>query len=121
MIQILVAVVLWVSTALGSLLIGMDLGQKRFEARLLRDEQIAATATEAAASAAAKAIASIEVKNVTITQQLQKEVQTREVFRECRSGPDAARLLNATPGIAAPAVPDTASGGVVPQVATPRR
>lgn len=63
-----------------------------------------------AASAAASAIASIEVKHVTIRQQLEREVRTREVFRECRSGPDVQRMLNDSPGIAKPATGPTGDG-----------
>ena len=66
-----------------------------------------------AAEAAASAIAGIEVKTVTIRQQLQREVQTREIYRDCVAGPDARRLLNSSPGIAQPG-PGAAGGGELP-------
>jgi uncharacterized protein HemX len=66
-----------------------------------REGKAAEKAGAAAAEAAASAIAQIEVKQVTIRQQLQREVKTREIFRDCRSGDDARRMLNNTPGIAA--------------------
>jgi len=72
-----------------------------------------------AADAAASAIASIEVKQVTIRQQLQREVQTREIYRDCVAGPDARRLLNSSPGIAQPG-PGAAGGGELPAAGAPR-
>ncbi len=67
-----------------------------------REDQAAARAADAAASAAAAAIARIEVKHITVRQQLEQEVRTREVYRDCRTGPDAVRLFNSTlPGAAA--------------------
>lgn len=66
-----------------------------------REDRAALHASAAAASAAASAISKIEVRNVTITKALEREVFTREVFRDCRSGDAAVQLLNATPGIAA--------------------
>ncbi|MDY0748492.1 hypothetical protein SNE35_28590 [Paucibacter sp. R3-3] len=68
-----------------------------------REDRAAVVATDAAASAAANAISHIEVKNVQIRQPLETIVRTETVFRDCRSGPDALRLLNSTPGIAAAA------------------
>jgi hypothetical protein len=69
-----------------------------------RQDIAVARAAGAAASAAAEAISKIEVKHVTIRQELEREVRTREVFRDCRSGPDAVRLFNATaPGAGASA------------------
>lgn len=68
-------------------------------AEQVRDEQVTVIASEAAASAVAAAISKIEVKNVTVNQKLQREVIERQVFRDCRSGPDAVRLFNsAVPG-----------------------
>jgi hypothetical protein len=73
-------------------------------AEQVRDEAVAAIAGDAAASAAAKAISQLEVKHVTVRQTLEREVLTKEVFRDCRSGPDAVRLFNATlPGADQPA------------------
>ena len=74
-------------------------GQASEQATQYREAKAAESATQAAAQAAAEAISKIEVRNVTITKALQREVFEREVFRDCRSGPDAVRLLNATPGI----------------------
>lgn len=118
----LIVFIVWVATLLAALFYGEQIGENRFAARQLREEHIVAVASEAAASAAAKAIGSIEVRNVTITNQLQREVQTREIFRECRSGSAALGLLNSTPGVAAaPAGAEPAASGVVPKAVTPAR
>lgn len=88
-------------------------GQNKELSIQAREDKAAQVSREAAASAAAAAISSIEVKHVTITRSLEREVQTREVFRDCRSGPDAVRLLNGGPGIAASG-PDAAASGKLP-------
>lgn len=88
-------------------------GQDAEIATQAREDKAADQAARIAADTAAKAISSIEVRNVTITKALEREVQTREVYRDCRSGPDAVGLLNATPGIAA-GRPDAAAGGELP-------
>jgi len=75
-----------------------------------REDAAGRRAADIAADVSAKAIAKLEIKHVTIRQDLEREVQTREVYRDCRSGPDAVRLLNATIG-AEPAAPDAARGG----------
>ncbi len=75
-------------------------GQNAEIATQAREDRASAVATEAAANAAATAISKIEVRNVTVTKALEREVLTREVFRDCRSGMDAVRLLNSTPSVA---------------------
>ena len=82
-----------------------------------REDKTAARATEAAAAAAALAISKIEVRNVVVNKQLEREVFTREVFRDCRSGADAVRLLNATPGVAPAA--SAPGGGQLPPARAP--
>jgi len=88
-------------------------GQDHCKAVEARDEEVARIATEAATSAAASAIAKIEVKNTTIRQTLEKEVHEKTVFRDCRSGPDAVRMLNSSPAIAASG-PEPVGGGQLP-------
>lgn len=43
---------------------------------------------------AAEAIAKIDIKRVTIQEQLQKEIQTNIVYRDCVNTPDGLRALN---------------------------
>lgn len=75
--------------------------------------EIAQQAAAAATDAAASAIARITIKHTTVRQELEREVLTREVFRDCRSGPDAVRLLNSSPGVAASG-PVAAGGAELP-------
>lgn len=91
---------------------GHTAGTDAQAARQQRDTDLVAQAGEAAASAAAAAINKIEVKHVTVTQALQREVIDRPVYRDCRSGLDAVGLFNsAIPG-AGPEPP--AGGGQLP-------
>lgn len=77
-----------------------------------REAAIAAKAADSAASAAVEAIKGIEIKHVTTRQKLEREVLTREVFRDCRSGPGPVGLLNASiPGYDGASAP---SGAGVP-------
>jgi len=98
----LAGVILWGASLIGVYFYGVNVGADHEVAAQARDDRIVDKANDAAASAVAGALSRIEVKNVTI-QKLQREVLTREVFRDCR------RLLNATPGIAASG-PVTARG-----------
>jgi hypothetical protein len=80
-----------------------------------REEQLVLQAGAAAASAAAAAINRIEVRHVTVRQQLEREVVERAVYRDCRSGPDAVRLFNSTNPDAAGAAASAPPGhGSVP-------
>jgi hypothetical protein len=97
---------------LGSCWWAYGAGQASEQATQYREAKASEVAAQAAAMAAANAISKIEVRNVTINKALEREVFEREVFRDCRSGPDAVRLLNATPGIAAAA--SAPGGGELP-------
>lgn len=94
-------------------------GQDAEIATQAREDKAAAIATQAAASAAATAISKIEVKNVQIRQPLETIVRTEQVFRECRSGPDAVRLLNSTAGIV-PGATSAPGGGELPAAGAAR-
>ncbi len=107
----------WAASLAGTAWWFYDAGRSAELATQAREERAALVASDAAASAAAAAIAKIEVKHVTVRQQLEREVNTREVFRECRSGADAVRMLNAAPGIAPAA--SAAGGGQLPAAGAP--
>ena len=87
-------------------------GQDSELATKAREDRTAAIATESAASAAAAAINRIEVKHVTVRQQLEREVIDRPVYRDCRSGPDAVGLFNSA--IPASAAEPGPGGGELP-------
>jgi hypothetical protein len=61
-------------------------------------EKIRQETIRAADEGTARALAKLEVKHVTIRQAVQREVIEKPVFRDCRSGPDAVRLLNVAAG-----------------------
>lgn len=78
-----------------------------------RDAEVAAQAREDAAAqktrdvvatAIAENIPKITVKHQTIRQELEREIQTREVYRDpnCRTGPDSLRRFNSAIPAAAP-------------------
>lgn len=73
-------------------------GKDHCIAEQARDAAVAQIASEAAA----EAISKIEIKNTTIRQTLEKEIHEKTVFRDCRSGDDARRLLNSTEGVSQP-------------------
>ena len=109
---LLAAGLLWVASVASAGWWAYGAGQNAEIATQAREDKASARATEAAASAAAAAISKIEVRNVTVNKALEREVLTREVFRDCRSGSAAVQLLNATPGIAAAA--SAPGGGELP-------
>jgi len=100
----LLAVVVAVGAAVGGAYPqGRKDGAATVEAAAAREERIGKIAGAAAAASAAEAISKQEIRHVTVTQKLQREVIEKPVFRDCRSGPDALSLFNsAIPG-AAPA------------------
>lgn len=91
---------------------GHTAGTDAQAARQQRDVDLVTKAGDAAASAAAAAINGIEVKHVTVRQQLEREVIDRPVYRDCRSGPDAVSLFNST--IPASAAEPGPGGGELP-------
>ena len=110
---LLIGAVMWLGTLTAAFFYGVNTGDDHATAAVAREDRVARVATAAAVSAAASAIAGIEVKNVTIQRKLEREVLTREVFRDCRSGPDAVQLLNASSAID-PAGAASAAGGQLP-------
>lgn len=91
---------------------GTGLGEDREFAKRAREEAIVTKAGEAAQLAAAGEIAKIKPRNITIRQELDREIQTRVEYRDCRHGPDGLRLINeALTGRA-----ESADGGQLPRV-----
>ena len=114
----LAGVLFGVVTGLSGYLRGYSAGEDHIRAQQRAQEDIIREAIDASSQAAASAIAQIKVRHVTVNQKLEREIVEKQVFRDCRSGPDAVRLWNSTlPGAAeAPAQP--ASSGVLPAPAT---
>jgi predicted nucleic acid-binding protein len=90
-LAILLAFVLLVG---GSYVVGRWDGKQLCAAASLKEEAVARAATDAAASAAANAIARMKVRNVTVRQELEREVREVPVYRDCRHSPDGLRHIN---------------------------
>lgn len=103
---------LWVASVAAAGWLAYGAGKDSELATQAREDRAAVVASEAAASAAAAAINKIEVKHVTVTQALQREVVDRPVYRDCRSGPDAVGMFNST--IPAAAAEPGPGGGQLP-------
>lgn len=71
-------------------------GQNSEKATQAREDRAAAVAKDAAASAIAAAIPKITVKHQTIRQELEREIQTKEVYRDpaCRTGAGSLQRFN---------------------------
>lgn len=78
----------------GGTFYGMGLGEDREFAKRAREDAIVTQVREAAQSAAAQEIAKIKPRNVTIKQELQREVQNHHFYRDCRHSADGLRVIN---------------------------
>ncbi len=61
----------------------------------LEKTEMVRAAREAAQAGAAEAIAQIKIKNITIRQEVQREILKDIVYRDCVHTPDGLRLINA--------------------------
>jgi len=59
-----------------------------------REQRIADAAAEQTSRAVADQIAKIEIKNVTIRQQVETEIREKPVYRDCVHSPDVLRAIN---------------------------
>lgn len=93
---------------------GRQDGENHIVAQQKREDAIAEKATAAAAQAAASAISAIKVQNRTITQEVQRDVLEKTVYRDpdCRHDADSLRNINAA--LTGAYVPEPAGSGVVP-------
>ena len=101
-----------VAAVAGAYLAGEQAGQDAERARHVDQQQLVAQAGEAAASAAARAIASIKVRHTTIRQEAEREIQTRVEYRDCRHGPEQLQRIDAA--LTGAAGPQPAGGGQLP-------
>lgn len=74
---------------------GQEVGKDSVIAEQERTREAVRETRDLAQQGAAKAIADMEVKYVTITQPIRTEVRTRTVYAECKHTPDGLRALNA--------------------------
>lgn len=73
---------------------GVIVGIKWEAGEVAKREQGKAEARQEALAAAAKEIAKIDVKRVTIRQPLEREVHEKVVYRDCQHTPDGLLRLN---------------------------
>lgn len=112
----LVAAVL---AALGLVATGWKLGIDHEKAKQADVKEAIQQTRDAAQQGAAQAIASIEIKQQTIVQKVQHEVQTNTVYRDCVVPADGVRLLNDAISGKAQGRP-ASGGGVQPPAAKPQ-
>lgn len=114
---ILCAIVLAAAGAFGAYIQGRHDGRSVCQSQQARDEKVAQIAGAAAAASAAEAISQIEVKHVTIRQQLETQVREVPVFRDCHAPADVVRKLNA----ALTGADEAAPAGQLPAASAPQR
>ena len=91
----LLAIVVSVGVAVtGSYYQGRKDGENHCIAEQARDEAVAQIASDAAASAAAKAISQIEIRHTTVRQQAQTEIRREPVYIDCRHPESVKRMLD---------------------------
>lgn len=73
---------------------GFKLGADYEVAAKAREDKHIAEAVDAANSASAAAIAQLKPKYTTISNQLEKQIETHTVYRDCRLDPTAFELIN---------------------------
>ncbi len=73
---------------------GYDNGTNEIKALQLSEEKLIAKVEESARLGAANEIAKIQLKQTTIYNKVQREVQTNTVYRECKHTADGLRNLN---------------------------
>lgn len=101
-----------VGACVGAFFYGQHVGEQGAEAQAAREERIAKVATEAGQKGVAEAIAKLKPRNVTIRQELAREIQTNTVYRDCRVPSGGVRIANdALTGWAEPS-----GGGQLPGV-----
>lgn len=105
--------VAWLISLVLALAGGWRLGIDHVKAADADQSKTAATQTAQAASSAASSVSDAGAHNAPIKQQIITRVIEKPVFRGCRTGPDAVRLLNAI-AAGGSATPDPAGSGDVP-------
>ncbi|MBL0918054.1 MAG: hypothetical protein IBJ14_05085 [Hydrogenophaga sp.] len=83
-----------VGACVGAFFYGQHVGEQGAEAAKAREERIGRVAYEAGQKGAAAAIAEIKPQNVTILQELEREIRTNTIYRDCRVPADGVRLVN---------------------------
>lgn len=85
---------IWLSTVGGAFFYGQGIGQAREIAKRSEIQDAIRGTRDAAMQAAADAISSIKITNTTIRGEVQREIRTNTVYRDCRLPPDGVRIAN---------------------------
>ncbi len=99
---------------------GRQDGEAKIVAQEAREREIAAEAVDAANTAAAQAIASIKVQHRTITQEVQRDVLEKTVYRDPDCRHDAGSLQRINTAITGAAQASAVGSGVLPGTDAPR-
>lgn len=99
----------------GSYAWGRHDGSALEKASRLQEEAVVAKAIDAAQAGAAKEIAKLEIKHVTLQQRIERETREVPVYRDCKHSGDGLLQLNAA--LENRAIP--ADGGQLPANARP--
>lgn len=87
-----------VAVVLGSLVAayayGVSVGKDRETATQARIDKSNSEVRDLALKSAAEAISKIKVQNTTIKGEVQREIQTNTVYRDCRLPVDGLRIIN---------------------------
>lgn len=73
---------------------GVHVGEQGAEAQKAREERIGRVAYEEGQKGAAAAIAKLKPRNITIRQELAREIETHHVYGDCRVPSGGVRLAN---------------------------
>ena len=90
---------------------GRQDGRAAGEAEAAREERLVRETRQASAEAAAAAIAGIKVRHTTIRQEVEREIQVRPEYRDCRHAPEQLQRINAALS-GAPASSPAGGGGL---------
>lgn len=91
---IIAALIVWGASIGGTAWWFYGSGQDSEKAKQADIEKAVQATREAAQLGAAEAISKIEIKQQTIVQKVQHEIQTKPVYRDCVVPADGVRLLN---------------------------
>jgi hypothetical protein len=105
---ILGAVIVWAASVAGAFFYGQGVGKDSEIATQAREDKVAILASEAAASAAAKAISKLEVKHAVIRQKADTIIREVPVYRDCLNDDRVLDAINQARGY------EPAGSGVVP-------
>lgn len=79
---------------IGAFAYGVSVGKDSETATQARIDQATQATQEAAQQGAANAIAKIKITNTTIKGEVQREVQTNTIYRDCKLPTDGVRIIN---------------------------